>query len=373
MSARQLYFQSFDARWLILGFSVVAATAILSIIPAIRQGHVYVAKNGTPWDWPMFPFSVFVLLGVGLCGRLALLSMSFDPTSGSGSILGSYLYVPIFLATLIVLLEIGIVQEIEGLTVSSIMAAPFAILLAMNWDMDDGQLQFINKITFEFGAPIWLTMIALIGLFSMARWRKVAGAGFLLTGASIAAIVFDRDGLLVSEFSQISVWPCCLLAGMQLASKDQRRRSGHWFVASVWMSPVVARIGESATSEGLGLPIGLHGLVIAALLIGFSFKDRFALQLRIAVAVCLPLLAMTFWLSSFTDSRLEPWTVLYAVALAALSFAVYRWFNDSVYYCAAVSTVVVALLASITKLQPHVDLANRRSALLLAKATRFRL
>jgi hypothetical protein len=55
--------------WGIFLFPTAAAAVTLSLLPAVWKGPAYVAHNGTPWRWPLFPWSVFVVLGVGIVLR----------------------------------------------------------------------------------------------------------------------------------------------------------------------------------------------------------------------------------------------------------------------------------------------------------------
>ena len=50
--------------WMLFGFSLATSLAVLTLLPAVRRGADYVKNNGTPWRWPYFPWSLFVILGV---------------------------------------------------------------------------------------------------------------------------------------------------------------------------------------------------------------------------------------------------------------------------------------------------------------------
>jgi len=59
--------------WGLFLFPVFTGGAFLSLIPAIRRGKDYVADNGTPWQWPWFPWTLFGLLAAAACVRSYLL------------------------------------------------------------------------------------------------------------------------------------------------------------------------------------------------------------------------------------------------------------------------------------------------------------
>ena len=58
----------------------------------------YVAKNGSPWRWPLYPWSLFLIMAGGLALRCYSLCMSFHYVNGSRTIFGPYFLVPIGLA-----------------------------------------------------------------------------------------------------------------------------------------------------------------------------------------------------------------------------------------------------------------------------------
>ena len=54
--------------WALFAFPALAGAIALTLIPAARRGAAYVAKNGSPWRWPLYPWSLFVLMSVCVCG-----------------------------------------------------------------------------------------------------------------------------------------------------------------------------------------------------------------------------------------------------------------------------------------------------------------
>lgn len=85
--------------WALFGFSSVAALAVLSLLPAVRRGPQYVADNGTPWSWPLFPWTLFAVLIFGIAARSYYLCVSLHFVVGSGTIFGWYFLIPLFMAS----------------------------------------------------------------------------------------------------------------------------------------------------------------------------------------------------------------------------------------------------------------------------------
>src|SRR5262249_59934841 len=107
------------AVWRIYLFSPVAAAVILTLLPAVRRGPPYVAESGTPWRWPLYPWSLFVFLMICLGFRAYALSLSFDPVLTQNlsqamrldSAFGLYFLAPMLFAVGLLLLEAGIVRN----------------------------------------------------------------------------------------------------------------------------------------------------------------------------------------------------------------------------------------------------------------------
>ena len=68
------------------------------LIPAAHRGRAGVAKNGSPWPWPLYPWAPFVVMAGSLCVRCWSLCVSFHYVQGHQTIFGTYFLVPIGLA-----------------------------------------------------------------------------------------------------------------------------------------------------------------------------------------------------------------------------------------------------------------------------------
>ncbi len=85
-------------------FSTLVAAALLLLIPAIRQGESLVRDNGTPWRWPLYPLSAFLILIVLAGIRTHAIWMSFG-FIGAPVTFEPFLLLPIAAAILILLVE----------------------------------------------------------------------------------------------------------------------------------------------------------------------------------------------------------------------------------------------------------------------------
>jgi hypothetical protein len=118
----------FDKRTLHFGlyaFSPIAGLAFLTLLPAIRHKPAYVAKNGSPWRWPWYPWSLFALLAFCATARVYYVCASFSMFD----IFAPYFLAPLLLSLTILLMELGIVSGHRGVQRIG-LALPAALLPA---------------------------------------------------------------------------------------------------------------------------------------------------------------------------------------------------------------------------------------------------
>lgn len=369
------YFESIDTRWVLAAFPVVCAATVLALLPGAQKNRKHVLKNGTPWHWPMFPYSVFVLLSLGLCGRTALMSIAFDPSKGEGSIFDSYFLVPIFIAVIVVLLEIAITERNRTLQSTLMLLLPAALPMAINWSNDSGQHVFVADITHAVGSPVWLSLIAIVLIYGIGVVRKVENASQCFSVSLVAAICLRPEGTIIRDLGDVAIWPVMLLAGFQLVSRERRQDSRRWFAACVVLILAGERVGELGASLTNSHPVSTllqwgiasHFLLVAALLIGVRFRDPFARQLRVIVAFSLPLLAIaaTVWarqslyegtLFALPATPMLP--VVYGVALVLVGLAVFGLGRLRLYLYGSLVSVFATLAMVMTPADMNLRIAN---------------
>ena len=103
--------------WLLFGFATVAGLIFLTLLPAARRGAAYVAGNGSPWRWPLYPWTLFILLALAVPARAYLLCISMHLPQGDAQgqlVIGPYFLVPFGFALAALLLEIGLESRRRG-------------------------------------------------------------------------------------------------------------------------------------------------------------------------------------------------------------------------------------------------------------------
>jgi hypothetical protein len=190
-------------QWVLFGFSPLAGIAFLTLIPAIRRGPDYLAKNGSPWPYPLYPWTLFGLLAVAVCGRASYLCVSFHFVGKSNTIFGPYFLVPFVLAIEVLLVEAALVSRNRVMQRVAMAVLPGVLILAMAGHRDDVVFQgFLSTFRKGLGgSPLYLSLIAVCGLYAYASCRQVplalgGLASSLVALAFVGPGTFDLGGLV---------------------------------------------------------------------------------------------------------------------------------------------------------------------------------
>jgi hypothetical protein len=266
----------------IAAFPMIAGCLLLSLLPAVRRGSRAIEKNGTPWRWPWYPWSVFAVLAVGICARFFALGLSFNPEPGMESAMGLYHLVPLLLAGSLLVVEIGIVENRPRVGYGVLLAVPLLLGLATPVVTDNYAYgQALDVLSHSAGSPIWLTLVSLAAFYSWALWRGLRYAEIGLTLSLLACVCVERRALEWTGIEPAHAWPLLLLAGVQLTSFPRRWNSRRCVSLLGCLIGVVAIevINERLPVELLPTPIPLTILAIVAT--AYFFDDTFAAALRV--------------------------------------------------------------------------------------------
>jgi hypothetical protein len=288
--SRLIRFPSSPAlHWALFGFSSVAGLVFLTLLPAVRRGAEYVRENGSPWPWPWYPWVLFGVLGLGVCGRAYYLCVSLHFVGGTASIFGFYFWVPFLLAANVLLLEMGLTSHSAPTTRWALVAplglAALAITGPPSQAADHGFLRlFVGTLG---GSPLWLTVIVVTAFYGLAAARRVAHA-FDAACASVAALAvvgpttFDLHTLVFPHRL-----PLLAVAVLQLAVGLRRASAGRCLLAACCLvaAASVQFQGTWFTAHRGLIPI--HLLLAGVLLVAAVFRDRVAVFLQYLGAAAL--------------------------------------------------------------------------------------
>ena len=362
-----------DTRLIILAFPFFVSASILSLIPAIRRTRIYAAKNGTPWNWPLYPYSIFFLAIVGLIGRTVMLGLSFDPTSANG-MLGTWMFVPIFLSVVWLIFEIGTAEGNDEIQFVAMLLAPLALALSVAWPVFSNA-DFYQQITAEVGSPVWLTLLSVVAFYFVAWIEKIESAGVFLTFALGAAAFLQRDGVVASGFSELETWPCLLLALSSVGSPERFHRSSCWFLSACCMSVPIANTATpwlASTFEPLFSLAGNEATIAANVLLLFSclivciFAGKIAKQLKVVLAILLSCIAALTAAASIFNPEQAAILATYECALAVLSFAIFACAKSRLHLSAAAVSLGTSLFVATPLLEVSIGHGKFKLALFLA-------
>jgi len=340
-------FEVETTRWLIAAFPLMAGVLTLTLMPAIHRGATAVANNGTPWNWPLFPWTPFVFIALAVCFRSYSLTMSFDAPLGSrhfwDTTFGLYQLVPFLLAIFVVLLEIGLVEKLPKLQHGVMLTAPLLIVPAYPWLVPWSRLpaytSFTNSVVSDFASPVFLTIVGLALLYGRA-WRK----GVRYSQPGFYAMVFLAGSIGPQAFgsriwqlqTDLSYWPLLVLGVVQLIVAVRRRESMAAFIGMILLvcaaNLSVRSHPDLSTWRAM---ISVHLAFASILIIGISFQDDFAEILR---DICPPFLSLTMLsgIVSLIGRDLGWIAIAYAAGFTALAVVLGRLLRNQAYLTIAV-------------------------------------
>jgi hypothetical protein len=204
--------------------------------------------------------------------------------------------VPLALAILILLLEVGLVTKNVRFVRRIVLSALLLLLLAIPWSEGWVFSKFLQTVVQAAGSPLWLTTWLLMGFYGWAWFRGAPQAGrSLLAVGALQSIVGPRT-IDWDTFIDPQPWQFLIIGAALLVHGIRARSSQICTTACViatfglwWLLPQI-QLREFRTA------ICFHVLWFAALALNLMFQDSFTRALRMIGAAMFPLaiLAVTF-------------------------------------------------------------------------------
>ncbi len=329
----------------IFHFSTIIAVNILLLLPAVRRGPDYVRRNGTPWAWPLFPWSLFVVLISVLVTRMYSVAVSLDPVLNLDwsraakfeNAFGPLFFAPVLLALAMLFWERA--SQNRSSHLSTIGIALSFLSIAMAWPPNDHGLygHLYLRLQSAAGSPIWLSMI---GAALVSGYGSVRGARFAVETFTVILVALGFVGPQSVDWAGLTEpqpIPFLVLSGLALNRSLQRRSSFGLFAATVAFGLAIwPAFALFPIRFRVGLSIDL--LIVAAGCSAMLFRDRHASYLRLFASTSIGLATLVAVWARLSDGI--PGGMCYAqlAVLAGVSFVFYLRFRSTVELRAALTS-----------------------------------
>ncbi|NQV24016.1 MAG: hypothetical protein HQ518_06570 [Rhodopirellula sp.] len=285
-----------QARWRVAAFPMIAGLITLALLPAVRAGKSALSNNGTPWNWPWIPWTVFVFIAGAVCFRSYSLAISFDLGKAKADFwdtsFGMYFLIPFLIPVLFVLLEIGLVERIKQLQQGTILAAPLLLLIAYPWFGPWTRYYTYTRFASEFvetaGSPVFLALMGLLTFYGYAWVRGLRRAETGFVAMLLLAVFVDPNSFGYRTFApsvqDAQAWPLITLGILEIGLSIARRNSRQALVGALSLSLAVGLLVADTKLAGFKASVTFHLVLASTLIISTVFRDDFARRLQFVAA-----------------------------------------------------------------------------------------
>lgn len=335
---------SVQVQWRVLGFPFVFAFGLLSLWPAIRRGSAVLNENGTPWNWPLYPWCLFIVIAAAGAFRCRILTESFDPMPGLDVTFGAYYLIPILFVVVLLTIEMGIVEKCPGLTRGALYWSLGLVWLSLpghglqsikSLSLHE---QFYQTVTASMGSPVFWTLILLIGLYCVVwlRGERAARVPLAIAVAGLSWVNPSTTGF--QTLTNFTPWPLVAI-GVYLMWQGYRRETCFRFVAGMGLClTALPTVFRWLSWEAVSMNLTCHAALLGLTVTGFLFKDDLARFLERSVCVLIPVLAAVAVLSPQWLQLPPDRGTLYSITVTALAFLtgwrgqrrVYLWAGSAI-------------------------------------------
>ncbi|NOX56961.1 MAG: hypothetical protein GXP27_21475 [Planctomycetes bacterium] len=378
--APQLHPRSYsEGEWTLTLFPVAAAAIALCLLPAARRGPAYTADDGPPWPWPAYPWSLFIVLVCAVAFRSFILCMTYGPrgpiwthtTKGFAisfdTIWGPYFLVPLGLAILVVLLELGLTTDNLRFQQGVLKKAPLLLLLAVPIGGDLVFPRFLRTVVETIGSPVWLTVWLLLAFYVWAWIRRVPGAVIGTAAMCLLLALIGPETIDPRSLVGPYPWPflvaavLLLIEGLRRASSGVCTASAASFVLGLWY------LLPQTVVAGYRFSICYHVLWLAVVVLGFVYQDRMAKALLVVGAAQMPLASFVVAASPVAAQIPFAWRLSYVLLLVVCSLAIAKvWRNRWYFYAFGATSAVAFYQVTVLGFRRAVDSVGRPAMTALA-------
>ncbi len=338
----------------VLLFIVIASFIFMTLGFAIRLGSSIVENNGTPWRWPMYPWSIFFFLLIGVIIRSYAMTLSFQSAVGMESTFAPYYLAPLVLAIGFLFVEIGTVEKKPFCMTLGAAAPLIAITLASMGSYTYTQRALIYELSKTFASPIWLSVLAAILFYGYLTILKVPYARYavMLGLIAISTMPISIMSWHQIEFGDARTLSIAAIVSMMIAWEKGRSEWAQLGIALILVVFARQMTLYELTSKWYVLASYVHAWLGLSMMVAWTYQDRSAQWCRstafpaIWFALCVTA-ALLIPLKSF-DYRIIA-TYLLAMSLLATLIAMFsrikNWIIAAIACFGAFSALIVGYTA----------------------------
>jgi hypothetical protein len=316
--------------WGVLLFPAVAGLALLTLWPAAHRSDRTEPNSGTPWRWPFYPWSLFVLVGVGMAARSYSLTMAFELSQGAVVGFRGFLIAPLLLAALVLFLELGITagsRVAQGLAL--VFALPLVLLALPGPPANVAQANYYAMLTTTWAGPaIW----TIGGVAAFYVWAWLRGVRLAEGGALFCLLLLSLMGPQTVDLRTLVEPNQALMFGIVawLAMRSTWLRDSVYANLAIWIALANAwQLRRESWTGAEYVLVPIHLAWYSALVVGMLFEDKLARFIRACAPVALSLAAImgaaTYPLG---DAMFPEWLlIVYELAVCVLAAAYARAFR----------------------------------------------
>jgi hypothetical protein len=330
----------------VLGFSTIAAVLFAAMARASRRRGQDVKNNGTPWGWPLYPWSLFVLVGVGVVLRAYAMSMAFDPTKSATTGFQAYFLIPLLLSWFLLWTE-GADHAKPCRQAFAVVVPLLLLLLALPGPGKSvSQLRYMELLQDAIGSPIQITAGLLIVYFAYLGGRgiRLAETGLLICLSVL--VVVGRNTVDLKTATSLNVAPVAAAVVVLVLTSLWQRSAPRLGVAAVIVIAGLSYAWRHTDFIALNGYLPIHLAFFAMMSLGLLFHDWLGRSIAQAAAVvtasaCILILIGYRFIFIEAPPSLHAATALMVAALATA----YWWKNRRFADLAAVATCLVVSIA----------------------------
>ncbi|MGI9429924.1 MAG: hypothetical protein ACR2NM_14780, partial [Bythopirellula sp.] len=225
----------------VMAFSTTAGGAILLLLPAVALSTLRDEDNGTPWPWPHYPWSIFVMMAIALAVRLWMLSVSFTNARGLDPAFHPYFLSPLLMAISIIILAASLKHHSLVLQRVAMVSLPAIIALSFPGKVSRAQAISLEFLESSLAGPPFLTAVTATAIGLLAALRNVSWSRITTFVCLLATACLDPHTRWLDELQYPQLW-------FQFALLAWLSWRGVWQLSMPYLSTAAAlALGIAAT------------------------------------------------------------------------------------------------------------------------------